>query len=101
MVYAPFIYGIDIQRCVHDAFGQPRRNNPTGCSKRLCLTQPAPGAPRRAPSRGKAAGVRDARNNERHVCGRRRDGEPAGSCVATRAYRGPVALHDATGGRYV
>src|SRR5207247_9995077 len=34
MVYAPFIYGIDIQRCVHDAFGQPRRDNPTGCSKR-------------------------------------------------------------------
>jgi len=24
-------------------------------------------------------GVRDARNNERHVCGRRRDGEAAGS----------------------
>jgi hypothetical protein len=25
--------------------------------------------------------VRDAKNNERHVCARRRDGEPAGSVV--------------------
>ena len=28
---------------------------------------------------GRHAGVRDARNNERQVCGRRRDSEPAGT----------------------
>ena len=31
------------------------------------------------------AEVRDARKNERHVCGRRRDGEPAVSSVAHRS----------------
>jgi hypothetical protein len=39
-------------------------------------------------------GVRDARNNERHVCGRRRDGEPAGS---SREGAGP--LSGSRGGR--
>jgi hypothetical protein len=42
------------------------------------LTRPPQRAKTRFPP-WQAAGVRDARNNERHVCGRRRDGEPAGT----------------------
>src|SRR5881628_3518042 len=34
---------------------------------------------------GSLGGVRDARNNERHVCARRRVGEPAGSSPAPPA----------------
>jgi hypothetical protein len=46
-----------------------------GDSKGVC---PLRGVTRRVAS---ARGVRDARNNERHVCGRRRDGEAAGSSM--------------------
>src|SRR5574340_1308560 len=42
----------------------------TGCSKRPFSKAAA------RPQRGRSE-VRDAKNHERHVCGRRRDGEPA------------------------
>ena len=35
--------------------------------------------------------VRDAKNNERHVCGRRRDGEPAVGFRANRHHFHPPA----------
>jgi hypothetical protein len=49
--------------------------SPAACSERLSYSPAHPGAPRRAFPQARPSEVRDAKNNERHVCGRARVGE--------------------------